>query len=304
MNKLSEKIKKINIKGNIEFDIDLKDFSTFKTGGKADIFVSPRCDSDIIEIRKFAEKHSISLFILGGGANLLISDMGIRGITIYTGLMNKCSLSGSEIIAETGMIVNELSETAKKGSLTGLEFIYGMPGSLGGALWMNARCYGREISEIFKWSDIINEENEVERILFESKNWAYKRSPFQNRNIVILRSCFSLKQGNKDIIQKEMDKNYNDRKDKGHFNAPCAGSVFKNNRTFGKPTGVIIDQLGLRGLSIGKAAVSDFHANIIINRGGAKASDILDLIHLVQNKVKKETGFDLETEVIPVGDWR
>ncbi len=302
--KLSEKIKKINMEGKIDFNIDLKEFSTFNTGGMADIFISPENAEDIIKIKKIAEEDSIPYFVLGGGANLLISDKGIRGITIYTGKLNKYSVTGNKLIADAGITVNKLAEAACETTLSGLEFIYGMPGSIGGALWMNARCYDSEISNIFNWADVINENNNIERINFLKKDWAYKKSPFQNRNVIIVKSCFSLIGGNKDAIKTEMDKNYNDRKNKGHFYAPCAGSVFKNNRSFGKPTGAIIDDLGLRGLSIGDAAVSDFHANIIINKGNARASDILKLMNLVQDKVKEQTGFELEPEVIPVGDWR
>ena len=304
VNKLSEKIKKINIVGSIQFDMVLKEYTTFKTGGPADIFVTAACAEDIVKCRNFALENDIPLFILGGGANLLVADEGIRGITLYTGAMKDCSIEGNELTTQVGITVNELAEYALENKLSGLEFIYGMPGTVGGALWMNARCYGSEISEVFQWADIINENNDIERINFRKSDWAYKTSPFQKRDLIIVSCCVSLKEGEKEAISFEMKKNFIDRREKGHFNAPCAGSVFKNNRAFGKPSGQIIDEAGLRGHRIGKAAVSDFHANIIINEGGAKASDILDLINLVRKTVKEKTGFDLETEVIPVGDWR
>jgi len=302
--KLSEKIKKINIAGTIDFNVELKEFSTFKTGGPAEIFIKPLNEQDIILVKDFSLANGVPLFVLGGGANLLISDKGIKGITLYTGELNNCRIEGTDLIADSGISVNKLAETALEAGLSGLEFIYGMPGSAGGALWMNARCYGGEISHVFKWAEIINEENKIEHIEYCDKDWAYKISPFQNKNTFIFKSCFALTKGNKEAIKFQMDKNYRDRKDKGHFNAPCAGSVFKNNRAFGKPSGQIIDEAGLRGITIGEAAVSDFHANIIINKGNAKASDILELINLVHDKVKEKTGLDLEPEVIPVGDWR
>jgi UDP-N-acetylmuramate dehydrogenase len=304
VNKLSEKIKKINIAGSIDFNVSLKEFSTFKTGGPADIFIKAEKGNDIIAAREFAIENNTPLFVLGGGANLLISDKGIRGITLYTGAMNHCSVEGTDLIAQSGIKVNKLAETALKYELSGLEFIYGMPGTAGGALWMNARCYDGEISRIFKWAEIINETNQMERISYSEKDWDYKKSPFQERKVIICRSCFALKKGDFVKIQSEMERNFKDRRDKGHFSAPCAGSVFKNNRDFGKPSGVIIDELGLRGLTIGNAAVSDFHANIIINKGDARSSDILKLINLVQKQVLEKTGFNLEPEVIPVGDWR
>ncbi|MDA3811356.1 MAG: UDP-N-acetylmuramate dehydrogenase [Spirochaetaceae bacterium] len=304
MIKLSEKIKKINIEGSIDFNVELKEFSTFKTGGPSDIFIKPLNFQDIQIIKDFSLENNIPCFVLGGGANLLISDKGIRGITLYTGEMTECFTEGFKLISQSGISVNKISEKAMKAGLSGLEFIYGMPGTIGGALWMNARCYGGEISHIFDWADVLNEKNEIERITFKEKDWSYKHSPFQDREIIIVQSCFNLKEGDFETIKREMDKNYNDRKNKGHFFAPCAGSVFKNDRDFGKPSGQIIDELGLRGMTIGDAAVSDFHANIIINKGNASASDILSLINCVKVKVKEQTGFELEPEVIPVGDWR
>ncbi|MBN2657743.1 MAG: UDP-N-acetylmuramate dehydrogenase [Spirochaetales bacterium] len=304
MIKLSEKIKKINIDGTIAFNREMKSFTTFKTGGPADIFISAASVEDVIKIKQFAFENDLPVFILGGGANILVSDKGIRGITLYTGDLNMVHGDGTDLICESGIEVSALCESALSRSLSGLEFIYGMPGTAGGALWMNARCYGGEISRIFKWADVLNENNEMERIGFSPADWNYKISPFQKRKILILKACFTLKPGHKDEIRREMDKNYRDREQKGHFKAPCAGSVFKNNRDFGKPSGQIIDEAGLRGLRIGSAVVSDFHANIIVNEGGASATDILELINTVRAKVKESSGFDLEPEVIPVGDWR
>lgn len=301
---LSEKIKKINIDGTILFNEDMKNFTTFKTGGPADIFVRAASTEDVMKIYRFATENHAPVFLLGGGANLLVADRGIRGITLYTGDLNNVINQGDQLIAQAGIPVSDLAEKAWENSLRGLEFIFGMPGTVGGALWMNARCYGSEISHTFKWGEILTEKNKIERISYSKSDWEYKRSPFQNRKMIILKACFQLQKGNKEIIRREMDKNYNDRDKKGHFKAPCAGSVFKNNREFGKPSGQIIDESGLRGMRIGAAAVSDFHANIIINEGGATSSDILKLIETVKQQVKKTTGFDLEPEVIPVGDWR
>jgi len=304
VNKLSEKIKKINIDGSVSFGEEMKKFTTFKTGGPADIFVRAASSDDVRKICIFAEKNDAPLFILGGGANILVADKGIRGITLFTGDLKSVYREGTELVCQSGIDVNSLAEAALRENLSGLEFIYGMPGTAGGALWMNARCYGGEISHIFNWADVLNENNEIERIPFRKEDWGYKKSPFQNRKVLILKACLCLTPGKNEDIRSEMDKNYRDRESKGHFKAPCAGSVFKNNRDFGKPSGQLIDEVGLRGLRIGSAVVSDFHANIIINEGGAKASDILDLINLVRDKVKEKTGYELEPEVIPVGDWR
>jgi UDP-N-acetylmuramate dehydrogenase len=205
------------------------------------------------------------------------------------------------------MNMDEAAETAAASGLSGIEFLAGMPGSVGGAVWMNARCYGREIADVVDWEDIIDfspgsRELEIIRI-FSNYGFGYKRSPFQEWDCLILAACFNLTPGDKDVIRGEMEKNRQDRRAKGHYRYPCAGSVFKNNPSFGKSTGQIIDDLDLRGLTKGGAQVSSFHGNIIINKGGASAADVRFLISEVSAKVKARTGFILEPEILFVGEW-
>ena len=199
--------------------------------------------------------------------------------------------------------MSEVSWLAASAGLAGLEFIFSMPGSVGGALWMNARCYGSSISEVLDWVEIINKDLEIVRFTPSDDSFAYKVSPFQKTNDVILSAGFRLREGDKDSLFREMESNRADRERKGHFVAPSAGSVFKNNRAFGDPTGKIIDRLGLRGYTIGGAKISDYHANMIVNTGGATAADIEALVRLVARRVREELGFTLEREVIPVGEW-
>lgn len=193
-----------------------------------------------------------------------------------------------------------------------------MPGTIGGAVWMNARCYGSEIADVLSWVDVVGywgsglrfppsprewdsvqevgvaqsphgQKNLIQfnRVMARKEEFGYKQSPFQNMDCLILAAGFNLKQGDKAKIKNQMEKNRKDRKEKGHYQFPCAGSAFKNNRDFGKPTGQIIDELGLRGFSIGGAQAAPFHGNIIINKGNATAADIRALMDEVTIKVKK-----------------
>jgi UDP-N-acetylmuramate dehydrogenase len=187
--------------------------------------------------------------------------------------------------------------------LSGLEFLAGMPGTIGGAVWMNARCYDHEAADILAETAIIDENLEYVKILRNVNAFSYKKSPFQDKNIVIVSASFILRPRPEAEIRKEMTSHRDDREKKGHYRYPSAGSVFKNNRSYGKPSGKIIDELGLRGLSVGGAAVAPYHGNIIINTGAATSGDIRKLALLVAARVKAETGFELESEILFVGEW-
>ncbi len=277
--------------------------TTFQTGGPADIFAEPDSPEELRNLLLTLKDLKIPRFILGGGANILVSDKGIRGAVISMKRLNRIGLDRNTLVLGAGLEVSLGALKAARWGLGGLEFIYGMPGSVGGALWMNARCYGGEISRIFQWADILNENLEPERIHFREEDWDYKRSPFQDRECVILSGAFRMRKEASTELIKEMEAIREDRKQKGHYRAPCGGSTFKNNRAFGAPSGVLIEQAGLKGTRIGGAAVSDWHGNILINENGATSEDISRLIELVQNRVREKTGFYLEPEVLKVGEW-
>lgn len=285
------------------FDEPLASHTTYRVGGPADVLVRPHDSQDALAVLRFARNEHLPLFVLGGGANILVSDNGIRGIVLGMTSLDGVHISGTSVECWAGSNMSEASWLAAKAGLAGLEFIFSMPGSVGGALWMNARCYGSSISEVLDWVEVVTDDLEIVRLTPSKNSFEYKLSPFQKTNEVILRAAFRLKEGDKDNLFREMESNRADRERKGHFVAPSAGSVFKNNRAFGDPTGKIIDRLGLRGYSVGGAKVSDYHANMIINTGGATAADIEALIQFVAQRVREELGFELEREVIPVGDW-
>jgi UDP-N-acetylmuramate dehydrogenase len=295
---------------DVRFDEQMNGHTAFKIGGPADCWVRPQGEgfpSFSAALVRFASAVDIPVFIMGGGANIVVSDRGIRGIVLDTGAWKGCEVTEDGMSFRSGTGMDEAAESAAAQGLSGIEFLAGMPGSVGGAAWMNARCYGREIADVLAWTDIIDfsaNSSGLEKKRISSKTgFGYKRSPFQGLDCLILEAGFRLEPGDKDAIRREMEKNRQDRRDKGHYRFPCAGSVFKNNPGFGKSTGQIIDELGLRGLTEGGAQVSPFHGNIIINSGGASAEDVRFLMDEVSAKVKSRTGFDLEPEVLLAGEW-
>jgi UDP-N-acetylmuramate dehydrogenase len=308
----------------IRYNEPMAAHTTFKAGGHADCYVRPLGDGFpgfAAGLFRAAGAAGAPVFILGGGANIVVSDRGIRGIVLdtsgWTGETGEAEAAaigaGDGIVMSfrAGLSIDTAAELAARAGLSGLEFLAGMPGSVGGAVWMNARCYEREIADVLIETGIIDfseagGEGGVSRILrvpTDRAAFGYKRSPFQNRSCLILSAAFTLQPGSEREIRDEMETYRRDREAKGHYRYPSAGSVFKNNRAFGKPAGKIIDELGLRGLKIGGAQVAPFHGNIIINTGGATAADIRALTDEVAGRVMAALGLALEPEILFVGDW-
>ena len=272
--------------------------TTFAVGGPADHFAVPKDEEDLRNLLRETKKAGISVFVLGGGSNLLVADAGIRGLVIDTRQLNEYHLieedgdsTDATLVLGSGLDISDASWRSGTEGFKGLEFFFGMPGSVGGAVWMNARCYEGEISQKFLWADVMDFGGSVKRIYREDQDWDYKISPFQNNDGVILRAAFSLVKGDTEILRAFMTEKHNDREIKGHFRSPCAGSAFKNNRAFGSPSGALIDGCGLKGFRIGGATVSDWHGNIFINDRGATAEDIRELLDKVADKVEYSTGF-------------
>ena len=348
VDKLSKFMEKINsdgkFSGTIRYDEPMFRHTTLKVGGRADVWVRPAKDIFPVftaKLLKAAREEGIPVFILGAGANIVVSDRGIRGIVLDTGayrgigkreereisheeavkesaLSKNTSSRGEEnfqalkvkrekaffsISALCGTSVDGLASRLAQRGLSGLEFLAGLPATVGGAVWMNARCYERAISDVLIETEILDENFQRQTVPFRSEDFSYKKSPFQGRENLILSARFAVQFGESLDIEKKISGYRQDRSEKGHYRYPSAGSAFKNNTAFGDPTGKIIDQLGLRGLGIGGAQVAPWHGNIIINRGNALASDIRSLIDELARRVKKERGFNLESEILFVGDW-
>ncbi|MBN1410286.1 MAG: UDP-N-acetylmuramate dehydrogenase [Spirochaetales bacterium] len=296
-------IKKINISAPIYFDEPMASHTTFNIGGPAEIFIQPQTKEELKTLFSFCRNHEYPWFILGKGSNILVSDKGVKGIVIDVESINAINASGTVIHADAGAEVNRVCEYAANLGLAGMEFLYALPGSIGGALWMNARCFDKSISEIIKSVEVIDTDGLLKQLDRKILEFDYKTSPFQHKEMLILSANFKLQTGNKKSIKSRMAAHKEERIAKGHFHLPCAGSIFKNNRAFGKPAGAIIDSLSLKGLSIGGAKVSDLHANFIVNTGSAKAAEVRELINLIKDKVKNAYGFVLEEEILYAGDW-
>jgi UDP-N-acetylmuramate dehydrogenase len=298
--------------GLFRFDEPMSEHTTFRVGGPADLWIRPEGDTFpeyAGALIQAARRGGIPVFVLGGGANLVVADAGIRGIVLdtggWTGADRKWDgASEKEVFFRAGTPAGKAVEYAAAQNLSGLEFLAGMPGTIGGALWMNARCYEKSVSDVLAGAEILDLSGEkpVRRIIpYRETDFGYKKSPFQTLDALILGGCFALAERPRAEIHREMEEHRRDREAKGHYRYPSAGSVFKNNREFGAPTGKIIDDLGLKGFAVGDAQIAPWHGNIIINRGKARAADIRALAELVRERVLRERGLELECEILFAG---
>ncbi len=277
--------------------------TSFRIGGPADLYIVPTNVEELADALQCLRRAGVPRFLLGGGTNVLVADRGIRGAVVDLSRVSRIETYRTSISAECGAEISRVSETALQMGMTGLEFCYALPGSVGGAVWMNARCYDREMSDVLQWVDYLDSGGSRRRLGMERSDWAYKRSPFQREDWVILKAGLELRPGEPAGIQALMREHRQDRERKGHFRYPCAGSIFKNNRDFGAPTGKIVDSLRLKGRRIGGAQIAPYHGNIIVNTDGATAADVRALIELIESEVRGRLGFQLEREVLLVGDW-
>jgi UDP-N-acetylmuramate dehydrogenase len=288
-------------------DEPLSKHTTFKIGGPADIFLRPSGEDfpdEAASILKKARADGTRVFILGAGSNIVAADDGFRGIVLDTGAWSGCLLeddgqsTANTLLVRSGTPCDEAADFAASSALAGLEFLAGLPGSIGGAVWMNARCYGKSIADILIDVEILDETFKRTLVPYDPSGYGYKKSPFQNRNALILAARLRVEQGKRDAILAEMEAHRKDRESKGHFSHPSAGSVFKNKAEFGKPSGKIIEELGMRGLQIGGARVADWHGNFIINTGGATANDVAALVAHIQKKARETLAIELDPEII------
>ena len=299
---IKEQLPALIEKGNIRFDVPLAPYTSFKIGGPAEVFCQPQNIEELIDILKFALSFNIPYFILGNGSNSLISDKGVDGIVIQTSALNQLKHEENFIEAYCGATLKDLCYFAKEEGLSGLEFASGIPGTVGGAVFMNAGAYGSEIKDVLLSSDYLepnldslNSLNPIKHLNANEHNFAYRRSIFQEKNLIHIKSVFQLQPEDPNIITERMRSFEEKRKEKQPLDLPSAGSVFK--RPEGFYTGKLIEQCGLRGYQIGKAAISEKHCGFIVNLGGATAADVLALIKYVQETVYNRFGVTLETEI-------
>lgn len=283
---------------NIEYrqNEPMRAHTTFKIGGEADIFIIPASPAALISAVKKCTELEITYFILGNGSNLLVSDGGIEGAVISLSGINGISSDGEKITCGAGAMLSSVCLKALSLSLTGLEFAYGIPGTAGGALYMNAGAYGGQMADVIESAKCLTASGEIKTLKKEDMRLGYRSSVFKKGGLIIISLTLALKKGDKAEIKAEMDELLNRRKQKQPLEYPSAGSTFK--RPEGYFAGALIEKNGLKGLSVGGAQVSEKHAGFVINRGGATAADVKALIGKIQKKVFENDGVMLEPEVI------
>ncbi len=286
---------------NIEYRLNepMRAHTTFKIGGEADVFIIPASPAALIYAVKKCSELEIPYFILGNGSNLLVSDGGIEGAVISLAGINGISSDGEKITCGAGAMLSSVCLKALSLSLTGLEFAYGIPGTAGGALYMNAGAYGGQMADVIESAECLTASGEIKTLKKEDMRLGYRSSVFKKGGLIIISLTLALKKGDKAEIKAEMDELLNRRKQKQPLEYPSAGSTFK--RPEGYFAGALIEKNGLKGLTVGGAQVSEKHAGFVINRGGATAADVKALIGKIQKKVFENDGVMLEPEVIFTG---
>lgn len=285
---------------NVTKDKPLKDHTYTKLGGNADYFVTPTSYEQVQEVVKFAKRHDIPFTLLGNGSNLIIRDGGIRGIVMYLGKLNEIRVEGTMMIAQSGALIADVSKKALEHHLTGLEFACGIPGSVGGALFMNAGAYGGEIKDVLITTTVVDRNGELKELRAEQLDLSYRFSNIQKNGDIVLEATFGLAPGNYEEIKAKMDDLTYRRESKQPLEYPSCGSVFK--RPPGYYAGKLIQDSGLQGKQIGGAQVSLKHAGFIINKDNATAKEYIALIEHVQKVVKEKFGVELEREVRIIGE--
>lgn len=278
-------------------NVSLKKLNTFRINAKASEFYVPETINGFIDLLKYLNDNNKRYIILGGGSNILFLDKVIEFPIIYTGFFSRVEHTSHNILAYSGASVIDVVKYAYKNSFTGLEFLYGLPGSIGGAAYMNARCYEHSVSEFIDKVGIIDDNFDYMHIGIEDCQYSYKRSIFQDKKYIILDVRFKLEKGSKKLIKPEMKKYFKDRKNKNQFKYPSAGSTFLNDYETNMIAGKVIDSINMRGVKVGGAMVSPYHANFIVNYNNATGRDILNLMRKVREEVYNQKGITLNAEV-------
>ena len=287
---------------NIEFKLDepLSKYTFTKTGGNADVLAFPKTREELVEIVDTARVNKVPITIIGNASNLIIKDGGIRGIVIILPNFHQIKVSETKVTAEAGATIINTTIAAQKAGLTGIEFAAGIPGSVGGAVFMNAGAYGGEIKDVFESAEVLLPDGHITTLTHDDMNFGYRHSTVQDDGGIVISATFNLKRGKKEVIQEEMDRLNALRRSKQPLEYPSCGSVFK--RPKGHFTGPLIIKAGLQGKIVGGAQVSMKHAGFIVNIKHATATDYLNLIHLIQKTVKEKFDVELHTEVRIIGE--
>lgn len=291
---------KDRIRGELILNAPMKKYTTWKIGGPADCLLLPKDAADIAEALRFAKDEGIPCRVIGNGSNLLVLDGGIEGMVIRIGEnMSSYTVDGTLLTAQSGCILARMArETAKQG-FAGIEWAAGIPASMGGAAYMNAGAYGHCFYETLEAVEAVEQNGEIRRISAEELSSGYRHTSLMESGAVVTKVMVRLRYGDKEALMASVEETLRSRREKQPLDLPSAGSVFKNPE--GSHAGYLVELSGLRGKRIGNAQVSEKHGNFIVNLGDCTAKDVLALIEEVKAEVKKQQGYDLETEVLMIG---
>lgn len=300
MKDLADKLRELNI-GSITENEPLANHTSMKIGGPADIFIEPSSIDNLKRALEVIKDSNIKWTVIGRGSNLLVTDKGIEGAVIKLGSgLNELEVEGTRVTAGGGLSLVNFAMTISRKGLSGLEFAGGIPGSIGGAVYMNAGAHGSDISQILEKAYVLFEDGSLEWLSNEEMKFSYRTSVLQKeRPGIVVAAVFQLKEGNKDEIVAELQKNKDYRKETQPYNYPSCGSVFRN--PLPNYAGNLIEKSGLKGHRLGGAQISELHGNFIVNTGNAKAEDVLGLIQHVKDTVLNLHGVKMETEVEIIG---
>ena len=295
-----QKIKQQLITGTLLEQELMSRHTSFRIGGPADYFVEPASVDELAGVLSLARQEKVPFFIVGNGSNLLVSDEGFRGMIVHTGgSLRSISVEGDVIYAQAGALLGAVAGAALEAELTGMEFAAGIPGTLGGAVCMNAGAYGGEMKDILLDAEVLTQDGERLVIPVEELDLSYRHSIIFEKNYIVLAAHIRLSRGDKTQIRNRMNELAGARKEKQPLEYPSAGSTFK--RPEGYFAGKLIQDAGLKGYTVGGAQVSEKHSGFVINRGGATAEEVRFLIRQVRSKVKQQFGVELEPEVRMLG---
>ena len=287
------------LKIEYEKNVCMKNHTTFKIGGNADYLIQVSSKEELKKVIDLVNKSKIPFMVLGKGSNLLVSDLGIEGVVISLSKLDNITVLEEKIVAEAGANLSALCVKAMENELEGLEFGFGIPGSVGGALYMNAGAYGGEMSQVVLSAEYFDFDGNFGEISINDMQLGYRTSIFKTGEKIITSVKFKLKKGEKAKIKETMSDLLNRRKEKQPLEFPSAGSTFK--RPTGYFAGALIEECNLKGYSCGGAKVSEKHAGFVINYDNASCSDVLKLVEEIKAKVKNEKNVELEPEIIFIG---
>lgn len=299
---LGKKLLSILKEEQVKKDEPMKSHTTFRVGGPADYFVTPQTAEEVAKVIEACTQEKVLYYIVGNGSNLLVSDKGYEGVIIQIyKQMNQVKVEGAQIHAQAGALLSMIAKRALDAELTGFEFAAGIPGTLGGACVMNAGAYGGEMKDVLKSVTVLTDKGEVKTLAKEELELGYRTSVIAKKGYIVLEAVLELQKGEKEKIQAVMDDLKERRVTKQPLEYPSAGSTFK--RPEGYFAGKLIQDAGLRGFQVGGAQVSEKHCGFVINKDQATASDVMNLMNQVSDKVYEEFGVRLQPEVKRLGEF-